>query len=99
MVQMKKQNKDFNIWYKKNKNKCIQSFGDFIKKYKIGDMDLNVYCRYQYFLYLHKDKLEKDYYTKSVDGEKPCDRIPSLEFFMMACFSVQEELETTHAEA
>ena len=53
--------KNWKQWYKESKVEVINSFGDFIKELYIGDMDLNTYAQYCYFVYQNKDALKKSY--------------------------------------
>ena len=39
--------KNWNDWYKETKESLVNDFGLFIKELKVGDMDLNTYCKYR----------------------------------------------------
>ena len=54
-------------WYKKNKEALIVDFVSFIERLKIGDMDLNTYCRYRYFVYQNEEKLVETYVQNKKD--------------------------------
>ena len=83
--------KKWNKWYKENKQRCLKTFGEWIKRFQIGDMDLETYCRYQYFLYLYNEKLSKDYNTWDADGVCPKDLFKREEDFKLSLFALFEE--------
>ena len=84
--------KKWKVWYKQNKNLCLDSFGDFIKKNQIGDMDLSTYCKYKYFLYLYGKKLSTDYKTWNDEGVKPSDMFKTEEAFKLSLFAIGEDM-------
>ena len=59
---------NWNKWYEKNKESVLESFGGFIKELKVGDMDLNTYCRFKFFEYQNEEKL-KDTYNKNKEDK------------------------------
>ena len=85
--------KTWNKWFKDYKKDSINDFNSFLKRTKIGDMDLDTFCRYKYFMYLFGDKLTKDYKSWENFGVKPCDLFETLEEFTISLFSVTEDIE------
>jgi len=87
-----KNTENWNKWYQKNKNTLIKKFGGFIIDTKIGDMDLNTYCRYCFFVYQNEDKLKKTYKDNlKKEGNRFLKDFENEEFYRLAVFSQVEE--------
>tara|TARA_Y100001973_G_C5195988_1_gene334267 strand:+ start:397 stop:699 length:303 start_codon:yes stop_codon:yes gene_type:complete len=86
--------KTWEIWFKDNRKGLLNRFCNFIIEHKVGDMDLDTYCKYQYFIYLNEKKLVRDYKKElSVRGNKLSDEFPSEEHFRMSLFASVEQYD------
>ena len=64
-----KMQKTYDDWFKDNKDKCLDKFGPWIKKYQFGDVNLEKFTRYLYFAYLFDKDIKRDYDSwKGDDG-------------------------------
>ena len=82
-----KNKENWNKWYQKNKSTLIKKFGGFIIDTKIGDMDLNTYCRYCFFVYQNEDKLKKTYQDNlKKEGNRFLKDFENEEFYRLAIF-------------
>ena len=85
-------------WYKKNKNKLINEFGVFIKNTKVGDMDLDTYCKYRFFVHNNEQRLI-DSYKDYMKDDSNKGKIESEEFFRLSVFAhFEKENEINNAE-
>ena len=88
--------KNWNDWYKETKESLVNDFGLFIKELKVGDMDLNTYCKYRYFVYQNDDKLTQTYIENKKDkGEEFLKTFSDEEVYRLSVFAqvVRQEEE------
>ena len=85
--------KTWKKWFKNYKNKSIEDFASFINRTGIGDMDLDTFCRYKYFMYLFGEKLSYDYKSWDKMGVKPCDIFETEEDFTLSLFCLTEDID------
>ena len=80
--------KNWNNWYEENKSILLVDFTKFVEKHKIGDMDLNTYCRYRYFVYQNEDKLKETYVqNKKEKGQSFLDAFDNEEIYRLSVFA------------
>lgn len=80
--------KNWKEWYEENKKILLNDFGDFIKELRIGDMDLNTYSRYRFFVYQNEDKLKETYIENKKDkGEEFNKVLENEEVYRLSVFA------------
>ena len=78
----------FDQWFKENKNICIKDFAEWIVKYQFGDVDLDTFTHYQYFMYLYGKKIRKDFLSwEDNDGKKISEKFKNAEEFSWFLFN------------
>ena len=90
--------KTWKKWFKNYKNKSIEDFASFINRTGIGDMDLDTYCKYRFFVENNEQRLVDSYddYKKDNNGK---GRIENEEFFRLSVFAhFEKENETNNSE-
>ena len=80
--------KDWDKWFKNYKKGSKKDFFDFIDRTGFGDMDLDTFCRYKYFLYLFGEKISYDYKSWDSFGVKPSDVFETEEEFSLSLFTL-----------
>tara|TARA_R100000995_G_C3473796_1_gene119764 strand:+ start:148 stop:450 length:303 start_codon:yes stop_codon:yes gene_type:complete len=81
-------------WYSRSKEALISDFADFVKRLKVGDMDLNTYCRYRYFVYQNEEKLVETYIENKNDkGEEFLKTFNDEEVYRLSVFAQVEKQE------
>tara|TARA_R100000458_G_C8274951_1_gene249970 strand:- start:2242 stop:2544 length:303 start_codon:yes stop_codon:yes gene_type:complete len=81
-------------WYSRSKEALINDFADFVKRLKVGDMDLNTYCRYRYFVYQNEEKLVETYIENKNDkGEEFLKIFNDEEVYRLSVFAQVEKQE------
>ena len=87
-----KKTENWKTWYPKNKEKLIIRFVNFIKKHRVGDMDLETFCRYEFFKYQNKEQLVKTYTEDTnIEGKRLKEVFATEEHFRMSVFASVED--------
>ena len=90
-----KERMTFGEWF--DRDKCLESFIIWLRKHQIGDMDLDTYSQYQYFVYYFNEELKRHYREETCESGKKLTKVyPNEEDFRLTIFaqmSAEEDMD------